>query len=356
MSLWVDKYRPSSLAKLDYHKEQANQLKNLVQCGDFPHLLVYGPSGAGKKTRIMCLLRELYGPGIEKLRIEHQSITTPSKKKLEINTIASNYHLEVNPSDAGNSDRVVIQELIKTVAQSQQIQSSAQREFKVVLLTEVDRLTKDAQHALRRTMEKYMSTCRLILCCNSTSKVIAPIRSRCLAVRVPLPSVEEVCSVLSGVCRKEGLLLPPELAKQIAEKSGRNLRKALLMCEACRVQQYPFSSDQDIPETDWEVYLRETANAIVSQQSPQRLLEVRARLYELLTHCIPPDVIMKGLVTELLSNCDGHLKAEVAQMAAYYEHRLQLGNKAVYHLEAFVAKFMAIYKKFMEDGLDNFMF
>uniref|UniRef100_A0A8C1ARW5 Replication factor C subunit 3 n=1 Tax=Cyprinus carpio carpio TaxID=630221 RepID=A0A8C1ARW5_CYPCA len=334
MSLWVDKYRPSSLAKLDYHKEQANQLKNLVQCGDFPHLLVYGPTGAGKKTRIMCLLRELYGPGVEKLRIEHQSITTPSKKKLEINTIASNYHLEVNPSDAGNSDRVVIQELIKTVAQSQQIQSSAQREFKVVLLTEVDRLTKDAQHALRRTMEKYMSTCRLILCCNSTSKVIGPIRSRCLAVRVPLPSVEEVCSVLSGVCRKEGLLLPPELARLLADKSGRNLRKALLMCEACRVQQCKLNC---------LLYFC-------------RLLEVRARLYELLTHCIPPEVIMKGLVTELLSNCDGHLKAEVAQMAAYYEHRLHLGNKAVYHLEAFVAKFMAIYKKFMEDGLDNFMF
>ena len=47
MSLWVDKYRPKSLAKLDYHLEQAEDLKKLVKKGDFPHLLVYGPPGAG---------------------------------------------------------------------------------------------------------------------------------------------------------------------------------------------------------------------------------------------------------------------------------------------------------------------
>ena len=68
-----------------------------VQGGDFPHLLVYGPSGAGKKTRIMCLLREMYGAGVEKLRIEQHTFTTPSNKKIEISTISSNYHIEVNP-------------------------------------------------------------------------------------------------------------------------------------------------------------------------------------------------------------------------------------------------------------------
>jgi len=130
-------------------------------------------------------------------------------------TVASNYHIEVNPNDAGIYDRIVIQELIKTIAQAQQLDISGQRDFKgkmyaslhilcllntflyiVIVLTEVDKLTKDAQHALRRTMEKYMATCRLILIANSTSKIIAPLRSRCLGIRVPAPSPSDVTEVL----------------------------------------------------------------------------------------------------------------------------------------------------------------
>lgn len=65
------------------------------------------------------------------------------------------------------------------------------------------------------------------------------------------------------------------------------------MCETCRVQQYPFTANQDVMEPDWECYLKETANAIVAEQSPQRLLEVRERINELLTKSIPSDVIMK---------------------------------------------------------------
>eukprot|EP00112_Aurelia_sp_Birch-Aquarium-sp1_P002481 Seg1275.8 transcript_id=Seg1275.8/GoldUCD/mRNA.D3Y31 product="Replication factor C subunit 3" protein_id=Seg1275.8/GoldUCD/D3Y31 len=351
MSLWIDKHRPNSLAKLSYHLDQAQHLKKLINGGDFPHLLVYGPSGAGKKTRIMCILREMYGAGVEKLKLDQQHFLTPSKKKVEITTISSNYHIEVNPSDAGIYDRVVIQELIKTTAQTNQLDSSTQKSFKVVVLMEVDRLTKDAQHALRRTMEKYVATCRIILCCNSTSKVIPAIRSRCLGVRVAAPTNDEISQVLQYICKKEGLVLPSELASRISEKSNRNLRRAILMCEACRVQQYPFTPDQPIQEPDWEIYLQQTASAIIEQQNPKRLLEVRGRLYELLVHCIPADIIIKGLLKELTKNCDGTLKTEVTQIAAHYDHRLQLGTKPIYHLEAFVAKFMSIYKRFLEEGM-----
>jgi replication factor C subunit 3/5 len=62
----------------------------------------------------------------------------------------------------------------------------------VVVINEADSLSRDAQAALRRTMEKYMSNMRIILCANSTSRLISPIKSRCLLMRVAAPDAEEV--------------------------------------------------------------------------------------------------------------------------------------------------------------------
>lgn len=352
-SLWVDKYRPKDLAKVDFHKEQALNLKKLTKQGDFPHLLIYGPSGAGKKTRVMCLLRELYGPGAERLRMETMNFTTPSNKKIEIMTVSSNYHIEVNPSDVGIYDRVVIMDLIKNIAQTHQLDVHGQREFKVVVLTDVDDLTKDAQHALRRTMEKYIANCRLILIASSTSRVIPAIRSRCLSVRVPSPTEAEIVTILQQVCKKESLTLPAELAQRIAEKSDRNLRRALLMCEACKVEQYPFTPTQNISDPDWVVFIKDIAKKIVEEQSVQKVMQIRNALYELTIHGIPSSIIFKTLLKELLKNCDLQLKTQIVEQAANFEHRMQHGNKAIFHLEAFVVKFMCLYKKFMKDAIGD---
>mmetsp|Transcript_15236 Transcript_15236/g.39170 ORF Transcript_15236/g.39170 Transcript_15236/m.39170 type:complete len:357 (+) Transcript_15236:44-1114(+) len=350
MALWVDKYRPTQLDKLDYHGDISTKLKNLAANGDFPHLLFYGPSGAGKKTRIMCLLRELFGPGVSKMKIEHKTYKTPSDRKVEISTIASNFHIEVNPSDAGIHDYTVVREMLKEVAQSHVMDLGQARGFKVVVISEADKLTKDAQHALRRIMEKYMSNCRYILCCNSSSKVIGAIRSRCLGVRVAAPTIDDIVSTLNTVAKKEHIGLPPELATRIAARSNRNLRRAILMLEAAKVQGGAhLRPDQHVPMADWEEYLHETAKRILEEQSPPRLLEVRGRLYELITHCIPAGVIIKGLVAALIKSLDEQQKIDVAALAAEYEHRMQKGSKVIFHLEAFVAKFMSIYKSYLLD-------
>jgi len=236
MALLVDKHRPRSLDTLSYHPDLSARLRSLAASGDFPHLLIYGPSGAGKKTRITATLRALYGPGVEKIKIDSRVFQTTSNRKLEFNIVSSNYHLEITPSDVGNYDRVVVQDLLKEVAQTQQVDLGAKQRFKVVVINEADHLTRDAQAALRRTMEKYSPNLRLILLANSTSNIIAPIKSRCLLVRVAAPTEEEITGVLAKVGKKEGYKSCEPLEKRIAKDCGRNLRRALLMFEAVHAQ------------------------------------------------------------------------------------------------------------------------
>ncbi|KAJ2721444.1 Replication factor C (RF-C) subunit [Coemansia sp. Benny D115] len=345
MALWVEKHRPATLDKLTFHTDLTEQLKQLSASGDLPHLLVYGPTGAGKRTRIAAILREIYGPGAEKLKVSQRVFETPSRRKLEINLISSNHHIEVNPSDAGIYDRVIIQDLIKEIAQTQQVATTSARRFKVVVVHEADALTRDAQHALRRTMEKYMGNMRVILCSSSTGKIISPVQSRCLLVRVAAPSLDDVAGVINGVARKEGISVPPGFAAQLATSSRRNLHRALLMFEAAYVRQYPFADDQSIPLPEWELFVRNIATAALQQQTPAQLMAIRKQMYELLSHCIPPSTILKSVAGHLMDGVDEELKPEVVRLAAFYEHRMQSGQKSIVHLEAFMAKFMSVYKR-----------
>ena len=65
------------------------------------------------------------------------------------------------------------------------------------------------------------------------------------------------------------------------------------MCETAYVAHYPFTNEQDVSEPDWELFLKETARLIVKQQSVENVIAIRDRLYELLCHCIPADIIFK---------------------------------------------------------------
>jgi len=86
-----------------------------------PHLLIYGPNGAGKKTRIMAFLQEVYGNGVFKLKQDtwEFKVSPTSSTKVECSVLSSNYHIDVTPSECDNYERVVLQKLIKEVASTQ---------------------------------------------------------------------------------------------------------------------------------------------------------------------------------------------------------------------------------------------
>ena len=113
----------------------------------------------------------------------------------------------------------------------------------------------------------------------------------------------------------------------------------------CRVE---LTENTRINGHDWQVFIHELAGRIMEEQSPARLREVRSKLYELLTHCISPETIIKSLSNEINAFVDDEVKLIVCRYAAEYEHRLQMGNKAIYHLEAFVARLMSEYRKYLD--------
>lgn len=273
-------------------------------------MLFYGPSGAGKRTRIHALLRQIFGNAIEKRQVEHRFLKVGDPpKEVELTTITSPYHIELCPADVGYSDRLVIQEIVKEIASSKPIElGSVHRGYKVVVLHDIDGVSKQAQQALRRTMEKYTSCCRFIMSAESATRVMEPIRSRCLGIRIPCPKKEEVKQVLHKIARKEGLELPDSFADKLVVISEGNLRKAILLLEVARAVAYPFEqTPKDEEESwtpfkygfEWERICYDIANTVIREQNPKQLWNVRNKLYDLFCHAIPGDVIFRVSIIPL---------------------------------------------------------
>ena len=104
-----------------------------------------------------------------------------------------------------------MQNVIKETASTKNVDFKQGKNFKVIIIHEADNLTKEAQAGLRRTMEKYMGNCRIIMTCTCLSKIIMPIRSRCLSLRVPSPTNDEIKRLLKDIKMKENVVITDKM-------------------------------------------------------------------------------------------------------------------------------------------------
>ena len=364
-SLWADKHRPQRLDALDYHETLAARLENLAKAQNMTHMLFYGPDGAGKRTRVFALLRELFGPDIDKTRLQTVEFENGSGVQKEILMMSSKFHVEINPSDVQRNDRYAVRTVVQRMSRSKPLNMRAffrkpeaagggggaakpdakpEANFRVLVITDADKLTAEAQQALRRKMEVHVRNCRMVLLCSNTCRVIEAVRSRCLCVRIGAPTTTQIVKILAQVAVKEGLEAPQELLERIATATGRNLRDALLAFERCKNDRYPFVRDQPVHTGGWGEFVQHLARQIVAAQTPASLKDARDALYQLLTNCIPGETILKELAKELLAR-GKETRFLTTKHAAAFDQRLRAGNKEIYHLEAFVARFMLDYKR-----------
>jgi replication factor C subunit 3/5 len=190
-------------------------------------MIFYGPEGAGKKTRVIAFIQEVYGVSLTLMEEMRSFKLENPNKTIEYSLISSNVHIEITPADNEFDDRHIIQKVVKDIASSKEVNLKSMKKFKIVVINEADRLSKEAQGSLRRTMEKYMESCRMILICKNVHKLIAPIRSRCINIRIPAPSVEEIKGILTWIARDQVFEVGPEVLQRMAKASGRNLRDAI---------------------------------------------------------------------------------------------------------------------------------
>ena len=196
--IWIEKYRPSNLSEVVGQTAVTSRLKNYVKERSMPHLLFAGPAGTGKTTSAIALAKELFGE-----------------------LWKHNLH-ELNASDERGID--VVRGKIKEFARTAPLGEDG---FKIIFLDEADALTGAAQAALRRTMEKYSRTCRFVMSCNFSSKIIEPIQSRCAVFRFRPIKAEDVERYLKFVSGKEGLKVEKDGYESLTYLAQGDLRRAI---------------------------------------------------------------------------------------------------------------------------------
>jgi len=312
-NIWTEKYRPNKFEDVFGQDEIVKRVKNLVGSINIPHMLFSGPAGIGKSTLAIIVAKDLF------------------KEFWKEN------YLELNASDARGID--VIRQEVKNFARTKSLGSVP---FKIIFLDEADALTKEAQHALRRTMENYTGTCRFILSCNYSSKIIDPIQSRCVVFRFKLLEKKDVAKVILKIAEKEGLKTDDRAIQVLYEGSEGDCRRAINLLQA---------SASISP-----VITEEIINILLSSAKPKDIRVVldyalagdfekaREKLLDvMLKESISGTDVIKAIQKEVWNlDIEPHIKVKLTEKTGEIEFRLVEGSDEFVQLQALLASFVLV--------------
>jgi replication factor C small subunit len=310
-TIWTEKYRPHDFEGLVGQEDIVKNVQNLTNSMNIPHLLFAGPAGTGKSTLALIVVKSLFGQNWRE-----------------------NY-LELNASDERGID--VVRQKVKDFARTKAL---GEVPFKVIFLDEADALTKEAQQALRRTMENYTGTCRFIMSCNYSSKILDPIQSRCVILRFKLLEKKDVEKRVKLIAEKEGLQLNDDAIETLYEVSEGDCRRVINLLQACASISPTISSDlintltSTARPADVKVVL-EYALSGDFLKAKEKLLDVMLR------ESIAGSDVIKSIQKEIWNlDIDPELKVRLTEKTGETEFRMVEGSDEFVQLEALIASFV----------------
>ena len=311
---WVEKYRPQTLDDVVGQKQIITRLEKYVDDNSMPNLMFTGPAGVGKTTTALALVKSILG---EYWR--------------------QNF-LELNASDARGIETV--RNNIKNFCRLKPIGAP----FRIIFLDEVDNMTKDAQHALRREMEMYTKTASFILSCNYSSKIIDPIQSRCAIFRFAPLKGEEIAERLRFICSNEGFEADDKGIEAIVYFSEGDMRKAVNVLQAAA--------------SEGEAISEESIYEVVSKAKPQDITEMinKALMGDFLSarNLLRETMVLQGtsgedMVTQIYQDVsrrvhegkmDAGIYMNLIEAIAECDFRIREGANPRIQLEALLTQFL----------------
>uniref|UniRef100_A0A0E0KU34 AAA+ ATPase domain-containing protein n=2 Tax=Oryza TaxID=4527 RepID=A0A0E0KU34_ORYPU len=310
---WVEKYRPTRVADVVGNSDAVARLQVIARDGNMPNLILSGPPGTGKTTSILALAHELLGPSYREAV------------------------LELNASDDRGLD--VVRNKIKMFAQKKVTLQPGRH--KIVILDEADSMTSGAQQALRRTMEIYSNTTRFALACNTSSKIIEPIQSRCAIVRFSRLSDQEILGRLMIVVAAEKVPYVPEGLEAIIFTADGDMRQALNNLQAT-VSGFRFVNQENVFKVCDQPHPLHVKNMVknVLDGKFDEACSALKQLYDL--GYSPTDIITT--LFRVIKNYDmaEYLKLELLKETGFAHMRICDGVGSFLQLSGLLAKFALV--------------
>jgi replication factor C subunit 3/5 len=254
----------------------------------------------------------------------------------------SKHHIIIEPNTNG-FDKYLIQDIIQDYAKSELLNIFKNRKlFKVVVINKIDNLSYYAQASLRRTMEKYSNSCKFILVSDQLSKIIEPLRSRCLLVRVQLPTQEQIFESLLHITHKENINISFIKLKKIIENSDNSINHAIWLLEMYKYNIKYTKNWENIIDV-----IVETINnfRITTNKKLYNILKnIRQQFYILFITNIPTKMIIRNIMIKLLElNHDLTLKYDIINITSIHEERLTQGTRHIIHFENYIIKLLFLF-------------